>query len=94
MSSDNEADLTMTVSPVCTKNGEKVAFVSFSDSHRKAEWSIPDCRLVMQEGFDRSEIEQLEKYLRGNMGELKKKAASLNVVNAIMGDGHSTQKGT
>ena len=37
-------------------------------------------------GFDDDEIGQLELYLKGNLGELKKQAASVNPIKAMMED--------
>lgn len=77
-------ELTMTVSPVCTKNGEKLAYVSFEDTARRAEGVIPECRIISNTGFTEEEVGQLELYLKMNLGELKKQAASVNAVSAMM----------
>ena len=44
-------ELTMSVSGICRKDGEKLAYVTFSDGKRKAEGVIPDCRIIKQTGF-------------------------------------------
>lgn len=77
-------ELTMTVSPVCTKNGEKLAYVSFTDAKRSAEGVIPDCKIIKHEGFTEEEVGQLELYLKMNLGDLKKQAAATNVLRAMM----------
>lgn len=79
-------EMTMSVSPVCTKNGEKLAYVTFTDAKRSAEGVIPECKIIKHEGFTEDEVGQLELYLRMNLGELKKKAASVNPVRAMMRD--------
>ena len=38
---NNNDELQMQVSPICNKNGEKLAYVTFSDSVRRAEGEIP-----------------------------------------------------
>lgn len=77
--------INMTVSPVCTKNGTKVAYVSFTDGERTAEGEIPVCRITQNKGFDEDEVEQLENYMRRELTTLKKTAARINVLDAFMG---------
>lgn len=77
--------LNMTVSPVCTKNGTKVAYVSFTDGVRTAEGEIPICRITKNKGFDDREVEQLENYMKRELTSLKKMAARINVLDAFMG---------
>ena len=80
---DNE--LSMTVSPIChDKKGEKYAYVSFIDGVRSAEGRIPDCKIEKNQGFSKEEVEQLEQYMIGNLMELKKMAAGVNVMKAFM----------
>ena len=36
-------NVTMTVSPVCTKDGKSYAFISFEDGNKVAEGKMQDC---------------------------------------------------
>lgn len=87
MSSRNSdsTELKMTVSPVCQKNGMKVAYVSFTDGKRVAEGEIPLCRITMSKGFTEGEVEQLQDYMKRELTSLKKMAAKINVLDAFMG---------
>lgn len=38
---NNNDELHMQVSPICNKNGEKLAYITFSDSVRRAEGETP-----------------------------------------------------
>ena len=78
-------ELSMSVSPICEKNGQKAAYVSFSDGNRSAEGKIPDCKITKNNGFDEGEVAQLELYMKGNLMMLKKMASSVNVFDAFMG---------
>ena len=78
-------ELTLQVSGISVKDGKKTAFVRFMDKDRCAEGSIPDCVITGSTGFTKEEISQLEDYLRANLSELKKMAAKINPLNAIMG---------
>ena len=78
-------EISMSVSPVCEKEGKKIAYVSFPDGTRTAEGQIPLCKINHNQGFDQGEIAQLEIYMKGQLDTLKKMASSVNVADAFMG---------
>lgn len=78
-----EDALQMLVSPICVKDNERYAYVSFSDGSKSAEGKIPDCIIEKNEGFTEDEVMQLEDYMKANLVELKKMAASTNVFEAM-----------
>ncbi len=77
-------ELTMSISGICRKDGKKLAYVTFTDGKRKAEGSIPDCRIIKQTGFSEEEAGQLELYMKLNLDELKKQAAAISPLRAMM----------
>ena len=77
-------ELTLQVSGINVKDGKKQACVRFTDSSRYAEGFIPDCIITKSTGFSDEEKAQLEDYLKANLDELKKMAAKINPLNAIM----------
>lgn len=79
-------ELKMSVSPICTKNGSKYAFVAFTDGVRTAEGRIPDCIIIQNEGFNEEEVSQLENYMRQELPQLKKMAAGINVMKNFLDD--------
>lgn len=82
-SADN-GELTMTVSPVCPVEGQKKAFVNFTDGKRNAEGEIPACVINKCEGFTDEEKAQLEDYMKANLTTLKKMASNINILDAMM----------
>lgn len=74
----------MAVSAVCIKDGEKYAYVSFSDGKRFAEGKIPDCKIISSKGFTQEEEEMLEIYMRSELRNLKKMAAGVRLIDAFM----------
>ena len=82
----SKEELTMQVSGICRKDGQKFAFVTFSDGKRRAEGVIPDCKIRSQTGFEEDEICQLELFMKMNLDKLKRKAASIDPVRAMMKD--------
>ena len=76
-------ELNMSVSPICVKDGKKYAYIMFSDEVRSAEGTIPDCRIINNNGFLEEEVNQLEAYMKRSLPELKKLAAEQNAFNAM-----------
>ncbi len=79
-----ENEMNMTVSSICAKNGQKYAYVAFTDGSRSAEGRIPDCRILSSAGFTKGEVEQLEAYMKRELRELKRMAAGIRIVDALM----------
>lgn len=77
-------ELKMSVSPICVKNNEKYAFVSFTDGIRVAEGRIPDCKMLSSNGFTPEEVAQLEDYMRRELTQLKKMAVGIRLIDAII----------
>lgn len=75
--------MNMSVSQVFSKEGKQFAFVSFADGNRTAEGKIPDCVITSHNGFSEEEITQLENYMRRELTNLKKMAASVDVMSAF-----------
>lgn len=79
--------MNMMVSGVSEKNGRKIAYILFEDEDkRSAEAVIPECRVISNNGFSEEEVAQLEDYVRRNLTDLKKRAAGINPVTALMKD--------
>ena len=76
-------ELKMSVSPVCVKEGQKYAYVSFTDGDRNAEGRIPEGTII-NSGFSGEEIAQLEDYMRRERTQLKKMAAGINVMTSFL----------
>lgn len=87
MNSETESktgELNMTVSPICQKEGKKVAYVSFTDGIRTIEGRIPDCKLLHNDGFTEEESEQIVAYMKRELTTLKKMASRVNVMDAFL----------
>ncbi|SEA93911.1 hypothetical protein SAMN02910384_02797 [Pseudobutyrivibrio sp. ACV-2] len=81
----NIGELNMSVSAICSnKEGKKYAYVTFSDGIRNAEGVIPECTINKNKGFADIEIQQLEKYMKENLAQLKKMAAGVDVFSAFL----------
>ena len=77
-------ELNMSVSPICVKDGNRYAFVNFTDEKRAAEGKIPDCKIISNKGFSEEEIAKLEEYMQKELPKLKQMAAGIDVLGAFM----------
>ena len=77
-------DVNLTVSQVFAKDGEKYAFVSFSQGQRVAEGKIPDCKIISNKGFTEEEVSELENYMQNELAKLKRMAAGIRLLDAFM----------
>ena len=78
-------EVTLNLSGVVEKDGQKIAYVRFSRGDDFAEGYIPDCIFTKVQGFTDDEVSMLTDYLRANLTGLKKRAAGINPLTAIMG---------
>ena len=84
---NNKGELDMSVSAICqNENGDKYAYVHFSDGIREAEGIIPKCKIEKNQGFAEIEVQELEKYMQDNLQQLKKTAAGIDIFSAFLRD--------
>lgn len=60
------------------------AFADNAMIHKTSRY-IPECIFIKVQGFTNDEVSMLTDYLRANLMELKKRAAGINPLTAIMG---------
>ncbi len=78
-------EVKLDISGVTEKDGKKRAYVLFTRGSDYAEGYIPECVLTKVQGFTAEEKESLERYLKANLTELKKRAARVNPIAAMIG---------
>lgn len=76
--------MNMLVSGISEKDGKKVAYIMFEDDIRSAEGIIPECSITSNNGFTDDEVAQLEDYMKENLAMLKRQAAGINPIKAMM----------
>lgn len=74
------------ISGITSKDGEKIAYVRFEENNSYAECTIPDCVIRDSRGFNTDECNQIVAYLKENLLELKKQAARVNPIKAMISD--------
>ena len=78
--------MNMLVSGVTGKGDKKIAYVRFEDDTRLAEGIIPDCKITMNAGFTDDEVHQLEIYMQENLAMIKRQAAGISPIKAMLKD--------
>jgi len=78
-----ENEFTMSVSPICVKDGKKIAYVSFTDGKRSAEAKIPECIVTSAVGLNRAEVRMLEEYMKQELPRLKSMAAGIRLADVF-----------
>lgn len=85
--------MNMMVSGISKKDGHKVAYVMFEEGKRFAEAEIPKCKIIENHGFSEAEVVQLEIYMKANLQALKKQAAGVNPIRAMLKGGKENKGG-
>ena len=85
-------EVKLDISGVTEKDGKKRAYIMFTRGRDYAEGYIPECVLTKIHGFTDEEKESLERYLKANLTDLKKRAAKVNPLTAMMGNINSREK--
>ena len=80
----SDLELNISVSAICNRDEEKLAYVTFSDGKRDAEGEIPACKITKNNGFSDEEVVGLELYMKSDLDRLKKMAAGINIFDAFL----------
>ena len=74
----------VTISGITRTENSKAVYVLIEDENKKAEFSLPGCKLINNKGFNQSELNELREYIDGNQDEIFKLAKSINQMRAMM----------
>ena len=80
-------DITMSVSAMTRDKDKKAVYVFFQDDARSAELSLPECKVLKNDGFDEDEIKKLCDYVDGERDTIYNMAKQINPVKALMRSG-------
>lgn len=77
-------ELTMSVSCMTRNKDEKAIYILFSDGQRNAEFAIPGCKLISNNGFTQDEINQLMDYINSEQDQIHKLSKEANPIRGMM----------
>ncbi len=77
-------EIKLDITGMVETDGKKVSYIRFSRGDDYAEGYIPDCVFTKVKGFTDEETARLADYLRENLQDLKKRAADINPLNALL----------
>ena len=79
-------EIKMSVSSFIRKDGDKAVYVMFYDGEKNAEFVLPDCKLLKNNGFATEDIDQLLKYVDNERETIFNMAKNVNPIKGFMGN--------
>jgi len=77
-------DIKMSVSSMTRKDDKKAVYVFFQDGEKTAEFTLPGCELVRNNGFTDEDIHQLKDYIDNEQDSIFAMAKQVNPLKAMM----------
>ena len=78
-------EIKMSVSSMTRKDDNKAIYVMFEDGAKKAEFVLPEGKLLNNEGFTDEETAQLKDYVLNSQDEIYSVAKKVNPMKVFMG---------
>lgn len=78
-------EVTMSVSSLVRKDGEKALYVMFAGKGSSAEFVLPEGKLLNSKGFTEDEIAKLQEYIQGEKDQIFAMAKDVNPMKAFLG---------
>lgn len=79
------SEIRMSVSSMTRSNDKKAVYVMFQDGGKSAEFTLPGCELVRNDGFGEDEISQLKEYIDNEQDSIYALAKKVDPMKAFMG---------
>ncbi len=80
------SEIKMSVSTMTRTKDSKAVYVVFEDGSKNAEFALPECKLVSNNGFSDEEIVQLKDYVENEQDSIYDVAKKINPMKAFLGD--------
>ena len=78
-------EIKMSVSTMTRNKDNKAVYVLFEDADKKAEFALPEGRLVRNTGFSDDEIDQLIEYIDNEKDSIMDVAKKINPMRSFLG---------
>ena len=82
---DNNSEIKMSVSTMTRNKDSKAVYVLFEDGNRKAEFALPEGRLVRNDGFSDEETARLAEYVDNERDAIFDMAKKINPMKGFLG---------
>ncbi|MBO4920824.1 MAG: hypothetical protein J5372_02795 [Lachnospiraceae bacterium] len=77
-------DINMSVSSMTRSKEKKAVYVFFQDGEKTAEFTVPGCELLKNNGFSDEDISQLKAYITNEQDTIFDMAKQVNPLKAMM----------
>lgn len=78
-------EITMSVSSLIRKDGEKALYVLFTGKDSSAEFVLPEGKLLQGKGFSEEELAKLQEYVQNEKDSIYSMAKEVNPMKAFLG---------
>lgn len=79
------SEIKMSVSSMTRLGDKKGIYVLFTDGSLSAEFMIPECKLLHNNGFGEEELKQLKEYVENEQDYLFSLAKEINPIRGFLG---------
>ena len=79
------SEIKMSVSTMTRGKDSKAVYVLFEDGSKTAEFALPECRKVSNNGFSDEEVSQLLDYIQNEQDSIYEVAKKINPMRAFLG---------
>ena len=79
------SEITMSVSSLTRTKDDKAIYVLFTDKERSAEISLPELKILSNNGFSVDELKKLTEYVDGQRDHIYSIAKKVDPMKAFMG---------
>ncbi len=80
-------ELKMSVSSLTRTKDNKAVYILFTDGNKSAELSLPECKVINNNGFTDEEVAGLKFYIKNDQETIYALPKKVNPVKAMMNDG-------
>ena len=80
------SEIKMSVSSMTRSGDKKGVYVLFTDGNSSAEFTIPECKLLHNNGFGEEELRQLKEYVENQQDYLFSLAKEIKPIRGFLGD--------
>jgi len=80
------SEIKMSVSTMTRSKDSKAVYVLFEDGAKTAEFALPECRKVSNNGFSDEEIAQLLDYVQNEQDSIYDVAKKINPMKSFLGE--------
>lgn len=77
-------EIRMSVSSMTRNDDQKGVYVQFTDNDKRAEFMVPECKIIRNEGFTTDELKQLNDYVKSEQDYIYSLAKTVDPLKTFL----------